>query len=150
MGFVDYIHALVYEKISQLAVVETRKAVATGQRLVYRDGSSPLGKPNKDVRKYFFGSSPLRPLISLCIFVRTLKKSASRFCIASADTTDRTPGRAMIQGTRIFEVRACRYIVFFCNPVVLALFARVNEIVLAAPLLWDERWMMPRDVLEKD
>src|SRR3954469_8776507 len=61
----------------------------------------PPGTKNKDVRKYLFGSSPLHPLISLCIFVRTLKKSASRFCIASADTTDRTPGRVTIQEMRI-------------------------------------------------
>jgi hypothetical protein len=59
---------------------------------------------SKYSRKYLPLGSPFFPLISLCILVRTLKKSASRLSIASADTIERTVGRDNIQESRIVLV----------------------------------------------
>ena len=43
-----------------------------------------------DSRKYLPLGSPRFPLMSLCIVVRTLKKSASRRSMAKAEVTDST------------------------------------------------------------
>ena len=46
------------------------------------------------VRKYLLFGSPAFPLMSLYIFVLTLRKSASRFCKGAAHTRDVTPSSA--------------------------------------------------------
>jgi hypothetical protein len=56
-----------------------------------------------DSRKYLPLGSPLFPLMSLCMVVRTLKKSASRRSMARAEVTDSTAGSDSSQERRIVD-----------------------------------------------
>jgi hypothetical protein len=74
-------HAFICPGSGQLASVlaSTESLVASTRQLKYS-------------RKYFPAGSPLRPLISLCILVLTLKKSASLLSMATADAIESTAG----------------------------------------------------------
>lgn len=75
-------HAFIYPGGGQLASVlaSTESLVASTRQLIMYS------------RKYFPAGSPLRPLMSLCILVRTLKKSASLLSMATADAIESTAG----------------------------------------------------------